>query len=516
MRRVFAFGAASRTLGPGRGGAAGAQSQPLYMTEWTARPRARLTPLGIGVRASFVALLATAVAAPEIAGSYFSYPEVTSAWVLFVFGALFALGLVSVAPRRKGLALELLALLVPLVVPAFYSWSRPWITLLVYPPLAYLLWRMLRSARLLRPEPIVEHRAGRRALPVSWLAAGVLVLIGIHVSWALNARSPSDVGYAGVYGATRIIHGEPLYGSEQAQNRLLPDPHADTYGPLNYEAYVPPTLVTGAAQAAAAGPLAQTSSASAAARLTTLVFDLLTALLLFVLGRSVGAAGAGVALAFGWLAFPFTLYGQAFSFNDSIMVAALVGALLVASSPRRRGVAAALAACTKLVPLALVPLLASHGAAGRRRYGAFALGFALASLVVFAPVLAHFSPGAFASRTAGFQGGRSPSDSIWALFSSGYLGHAAWVTKSAEVVHGALIALSGGFVAALLWLRRREDLVGVASCAAAIMLAIVISSSVYASNYVLWFAPLVMVAALLGGVERSSDRAAGRSAAHAA
>ena len=43
-----------------------------------------------------------------------------------------------------------------------------------------------------------------------------------------------DVGYAGVIGAQRIVDGKPLYGGFPADNE-----HGDTYGPVNYEAYVP-------------------------------------------------------------------------------------------------------------------------------------------------------------------------------------------------------------------------------------------------------------------------------------
>ena len=45
-----------------------------------------------------------------------------------------------------------------------------------------------------------------------------------------------DVGYAGTIGADRITHGDPLWGEGE-----FPDDNrfGDTYGPVNYYAYVP-------------------------------------------------------------------------------------------------------------------------------------------------------------------------------------------------------------------------------------------------------------------------------------
>ena len=43
-----------------------------------------------------------------------------------------------------------------------------------------------------------------------------------------------DVGYSGVIGAHKILHGQTLYGHFPKD-----DPHGDTYGPVNYLAYVP-------------------------------------------------------------------------------------------------------------------------------------------------------------------------------------------------------------------------------------------------------------------------------------
>jgi hypothetical protein len=55
-----------------------------------------------------------------------------------------------------------------------------------------------------------------------------------------------------------------------------------------------------------------------------------------------------------------------------------------------------------------------HGRAGASRKAlAFAVGFGLASVLLFLPVAAGGDLGAFASRTFGFQLGRSPAYSVW-------------------------------------------------------------------------------------------------------
>ena len=120
-----------------------------------------------------------------------------------------------------------------------------------------------------------------------------------------------DVGLAGVVGADRITHGEDLYSPDFSEG--LPssgDVRGDTYGPVNYLAYVPFEQ---------AFPWSGRWDDVPAARAAALGFDLLTALALFALGsrlrrRSEGVSPMeegrtlGLSLAFAWLAYPFTLY----------------------------------------------------------------------------------------------------------------------------------------------------------------------------------------------------------------
>ena len=102
----------------------------------------------------------------------------------------------------------------------------------------------------------------------------------------------------------------------------------DVYGPVNYLAYVPFEQ---------AFPYEGEWDDVPAARAAALAFDLLTALALFAFGGRLreGDEGRtlGVALAFAWLAYPFSLYALGSSFNDSLV--ALLVVCCCWSSPRR-------------------------------------------------------------------------------------------------------------------------------------------------------------------------------------
>src|SRR4029077_21087801 len=89
----------------------------------------------------------------------------------------------------------------------------------------------------------------------------------------------------------------------------------DTYGPMAYIVYVPAVLV-----------LLWNGKWDSlpAAHATAIAFDLIAVFGLFLVGRRFGGQGLGMALAFGWLAFPFTAYTLNSNSNDAIMPALLV------------------------------------------------------------------------------------------------------------------------------------------------------------------------------------------------
>ena len=103
-----------------------------------------------------------------------------------------------------------------------------------------------------------------------------------------------------------------------------------------------------------------------------------------------GGYALGIALAFAWLAYPFTLYTLGSSFNDSLVALGVVGCMLVLSSAPGRGAVAALSALTKFGTLALVPLFAAGTGERRpRTLLAFAAAFVAVAVVVTIPAAAR-------------------------------------------------------------------------------------------------------------------------------
>ena len=182
----------------------------------------------------------------------------------------------------------------------------------VYPPLLYLLARML--ALMARPRARADGEApnssrGGRGLrllvPASWLAIAVVFLIGFRIALNVTDSNVVDVGYAGVIGAERIVDGKPMYGGWPSDNE-----HGDTYGPVNYEAYVPFQQVFGWS-----GTWDDLPAAHAAA----IFFDLLAVGLLFLIGRRMRGPTLGVALAYAWVSYPFTLFALESNSNDTLV-----------------------------------------------------------------------------------------------------------------------------------------------------------------------------------------------------
>jgi hypothetical protein len=384
------------------------------------------------------------------------------------------------------LHLDLLVLLSFSVSLAFFNHGRIYAsTPLAYPPLAYLLARMLLLGRVGRRSPPSGERAKpvRLLVPAPWLAVGVLFLIGFRVGLNVTDSNVIDVGYAGVIGAQRIAHDKPLYGAYPSDNE-----HGDTYGPVNYEAYVPFQRIFGWS-----GRWDDLPAAHAAA----LVFDLLAIALLFLLGRRVRGPGLGIALAYAWVSYPFTLFALESNSNDSLVAVFVLAALLAASSPPARGAFAALAGLTKFAPLALAPLLCTHGLAGMaprarraRAVGLFAGAFLLTAAIVSVPALAHDSLHTIFERTLAYQADRESPFSIWGLY--GTPSTPLLLEYAQAAVQGAALALA----VSVAILPRRADLVGLGATAAAVLIAVQLGIDHWFYLYIPWFFGLAMLALL--------------------
>jgi len=392
-------------------------------------------------------------------------------------------------PRRL-LHLDLLALCSFSVSLAFFNHANIGLSVpLVYPPLIYLLVRMLMIAGPGRRRTGSVPTA-RLHLNVSrtWFVVAIVFLVGFRIGLNVENSNVIDVGYAGVIGAHRIVHGESLYGHWPASN-----PHGDTYGPVSYEAYVPFVAVFGWS-----GRWDDLPAAHAAA----IVFDLLAIGLCFLLGRRVRGPTLGLALAFAWAANPFTLFALDSNTNDTLVAVLVLVALLVATGkrvrPEARGVTAALAGLTKFAPLALAPLLATHGLAGplRRRallVARFAIAFAVCFAVVSLPALTHNSLRTVWEDTLVYQANRGSPFSVWGLY--GGLGPVQAVVEVAAVVLALALAV----------LPRAPGTVGLAAAGAAILLGLQLGVDHWFYLYIPWFLPLVMLA-LLGGYREGGAR----------
>jgi hypothetical protein len=309
-------------------------------------------------------------------------------------------------------------------------------------------------------------------VPAAWLAVGLVLLVGFRIGLNLLDSHTIDVGQESVFGADRIQHGEDLYNRD--------GDYGDTYGPVAYLAYVPFEALF-----PADGP----GGYERAARAAAISFDLLTLGGLFLLGIKLrpGPEGRllGLSLAYAWAAYPFTLYALQANTNDGLVAALIVFALLAVLSSPIRGSLLALAAAAKFAPLALAPLLAT--ATGERRSPELALfAFALVATAGLA-VLSYVPDGGvreFFDATVGYQLGRASPFSVWGLHPS-----LSWIQDALKVAAAALAA-------ALLFIPKPRDLRQVAALGAAVLIAVELTATHWFYFYIVWFAPLALVAVL--------------------
>jgi hypothetical protein len=276
------------------------------------------------------------------------------------------------------------------------------------------------------------------------------------------------VGYASVVGADRIAHGEELY--------VANDVHGDTYGPVNYLAYVPFELVF---------PWDGTWDSVPAAHAAAIAFDLLTIVGLMLLGTTLrpgrGGRHLGLALAFAWAAYPFSLLALQENTNDLMVGALLELALAALRSPPGRGVLLGLAGAAKFAPLALAPLMARGTGEARARP---ALAFGLACTAVCVAVTVPFIPDGglreLYDTTIGFQLGRVSPFSLWALHPS--LG---WLQTGLKLGAAALAVV-------VAFVPRKRDARQVVALAAAVLIAVQLPAAHWFYFYLAWTAPLVL------------------------
>ena len=397
--------------------------------------------------------------------------KLNAPYVFLPLCAIFLLGLVDWRRWRRVANLDLVVLLGFGASHFFFNLGEIGVsTPLQYLPLLYLLGRALWIGFRGRGEGL------RPVWPALWLLVAALFLMGFRVGLNMADSGAVDVGYAGVVGADRIAHGEPIYGN-------FPDDisEGDTYGPVNYYAYVPFERIW---------PWSGSWDDIPAAHGAAVAFDLLTFALLILLGIRIrpGPGGFRLAatLAFGWAAYPYTAFTLESNSNDSLVAALLVATLLLLARPIGRGVTLALATFAKFVPALLGPMLLTYETK-RRSMLLFAVAFALTSTAVM--LWPAIDPGlkTFYDRTIGFQQGRDSPFSIW-----GQVSGIEWLRSALTVATAALSLL-------LAFRPRRKSMVQVAALGAALIIALQLTLQHWFYLYIVWFYPLVLVALAMVG-----------------
>jgi hypothetical protein len=390
----------------------------------------------------------------------------------YVFGplcAIFLLGLIDWRRLRRVANLDLLFLLGFGVSNFFFNRAEIGVSVpLQYLPLAYLFGRALWIGLRGRGEGI------RPAWPAAWLLVAALFLMGFRIGLNMADSGAIDVGYAGVVGADRIAHGEPVYGNFPADVS-----QGDTYGPVNYYAYVPFERIW---------PWSGTWNDLPAAHGAAVFFDLATFALLIALGRRIrpGPEGNKLAatLAFGWAAYPYTAFALLSNSNDTLVAAMLAATLLVLARPAARGALTALATFTKFAPAVLIPMLATYG---EKRWR-FVLAFAATTAAVM--LWPAIDPGlhTFYDRTIAYQAGRDSPFSIW--------GQAPSLEPLRIAILVGVALLAGTFA----FRPRQKQLPQVAALGAALLIGVQLTMHHWFYLYIVWFYPLLLIA--LASLER--------------
>jgi hypothetical protein len=429
--------------------------------------------------------------------------------------AVFFLGLANL---RRPLSLRNLDLLVLLSFSAswwFFNEGEIFTSVpLAYPPLVYLLARMAWvgfRGRAREPD--------RPLWPVWVLAAATIFLAGFRIGLNVEASNVIDVGYAGVIGAQRIVsEGEMPYGHmpvHEGEECGPADAHGnvrdrvqtngrcesandrgDTYGPINYLAYVPGYLAFGWSGKWDELP---------AAHFSALLFDSLTLIGLALVGWRFGRGRLAATLPFAWAAYPFTQYVSSSNANDALVPCLLVFGFWLATSAPARGLFIGLASWAKFATLLLVPLWASYpdGLRRPRALVLFAAGFLAATALGFWVLLLEPDPlhaaRVFWDRTFDFQLGRDSPFSIWGWAEyPGYpdLSLPQTVLKVVLVVAAVIVA----------FLPRRKTPLQLAALTAFLLVGFELVLTHWFYLYIPWFVPFVAFALLAPAAQPEPER----------
>ena len=406
--------------------------------------------------------------------------KLNAPYVFIPLCLVFLIGLVDWRRLWRVANLDLLVLLGFTVSHFFFNRGNIGLSVpLVYPVLLYLLARCLWIGLRGRGEGL------RPVWSATWLVVAALFLMGLRVGLNVADAGAIDVGYAGVVGADRIAHGEPIYDN-------FPDDisSGDTYGPVNYLAYLPFARIW---------PYSGSWDDLPAAHAASVVFDVAAFALLLLLGMRIRPGPEGQRLAatlgFGWAAYPYTAYVLESNTNDGLIAALLLATLLLAARPLARGATLALATWAKFAPGLLAPIFLTY----ERRLRP-ALLFAAAFLAVTVAVLLWptLDPGlkTFYDRAIASQTGRNSPFSIWGQ------------SPSLEPIRIGLLPLTAAASLAFAFFPKRKSLTQLSALAAAIVLLLQLILHHWFYLYIVWWFPLLLVA--LATLDKGGDTASER------
>jgi hypothetical protein len=432
----------------------------------------------------------------------FGGAKINSPWVWGIFCVVFLLGLADFRRPLSVRNLDLLMLLSPTASLWFFNHGDVFTAVPLFYPA--LVWVVLRGIWI----GATGRGSRARTLWPAWvLLAAAVFLSGFRIGLNVQASNVIDVGYSGVIGGERIVHGQAPWGKFPVEDDLKAcgpadaageireriqangrcesaNPQGDTYGPVAFESYIPGYLLFGWNGKWDSLP---------AAHFTSIAFDLLCMLGLWLVGRRFGGFHLGAMLAFAWVAYPFTQYASSSNTNDALLPCYLIWGFWLVSSPVGRGALCALSGWTKFASLVVAPLWLTYP--GRRPSPRFAAGFLVATLAAFSVVLFEPSPlhelRVFWDRTLRWQVGR---DAPWSLWDWGQY-HARGLPDLhplQRVLQGVLVA--GAYATA--FLPRRTSPLQLAALTAALLAGFELVLTYWLYTYIPWFYGFAAIALL--------------------
>jgi hypothetical protein len=433
----------------------------------------------------------------------FGGDKINSPWIWGAFCAAFLIGLGNFRRPLSLRNLDLIMLLSPTASLWFFNHGNVFTAVPLFYPA--LIWVVLRGIWV----GVTGRGSGSRALWPTWLLlAAAVFLAGFRVGLNVEASNVIDVGYSGVIGAQRIVsQGQAPWGnfpvedsrpacgpadsSGEIRNRIQTNgrcesanPEGDTYGPTAYEAYIPGFLAFGWSGKWDSLP---------SVHFTSILFDLLSMIGLFLVGLRFGGARLAATLAFAWAAYPFTQYASNSNTNDAIMPCFLIFGFWLASSPAGRGVFGALSGWSKFASLIVAPLWATYP--DRRPSPRFLIAFAVTTVAVFSIVLLGPSPlhelRVFWDRTVAFQVGRDSPFSLWdwRQYHARGLPNLHLVQRVLQV-----LLVLGAFVVA--FFPRRKSPLQLAALTAALLAGFELVQTYWLYTYIPWFFPFAAITVL--------------------